>query len=181
VRGAGHCTETLALNSPLDASSSVPRVAAQSLPEGEDDRDAQPAPPARPAREPHALAAALAPRRRAELDAIFASDGLLARAIDGYRPRVSQIEMASAVAATMQASGRAMPEPAMFEAQRRPARRLRADADADTRSDSAGGAANPDRDSQADTEDGSVGENTLIVEAGTGTGKTFAYLVPAML
>jgi ATP-dependent DNA helicase DinG len=29
--------------------------------------------------------------------------------------------------------------------------------------------------------DGAAGENTLIVEAGTGTGKTFAYLVPAML
>src|SRR6185312_3235904 len=99
--------------SPLDASSSAPRLAAQSLPEGADDRDAPP-PPTRQAREPHALAAALAPRRRAELDAIFASDGLLARAIDGYRPRASQIDMASAVAAAMQASGRAMPEPAMF-------------------------------------------------------------------
>ena len=165
----------LALNSPLDASPSVPRVAAQSLPEGADDRGAQPAQPTRQTREPHALAAALAPRRRAELDAIFASDGLLARAIDGYRPRASQIEMASAVAAAMEASGRAMPEPAMFEAQRRPARRLRTDAD--PRSDSTGRTS----DSQTDTEDGSAGENTLIVEAGTGTGKTFAYLVPAML
>jgi len=162
------------LNSPLDASSSAPRLAAQSLPEGADDRDAPP-PPTRQAREPHALAAALAPRRRAELDAIFASDGLLARAIDGYRPRASQIDMASAVAAAMQASGRAMPEPAMFEAQRRPARRLRTEGDA--RSDASGRAS----EAPTDTEDSAAGENTLIVEAGTGTGKTFAYLVPAML
>ena len=162
------------MNSPLDASSSAPRLAAQSLPEGADDRDAPP-PPTRQVREPHALAAALAPRRRAELDAIFASDGLLARAIDGYRPRASQIDMASAVAAAMQASGRAMPEPAMFEAQRRPARRLRTEGDA--RSDASGRAS----EAPTDTEDSAAGENTLIVEAGTGTGKTFAYLVPAML
>ena len=162
------------MNSPLDASSSAPRLAAQSLPEGADDRDAPP-PPTRQAREPHALAAALAPRRRAELDAIFASDGLLARAIDGYRPRASQIDMASAVAAAMQASGRAMPEPAMFEAQRRPVRRLRTEGDA--RSDASGRAS----EAPTDTEDSAAGENTLIVEAGTGTGKTFAYLVPAML
>ena len=51
---------------------------------------------------------------------------LLARAIDGYRSRASQIDMARAVAAAMEASGRAMPEPAMFEAQRRPARKARA-------------------------------------------------------
>nr|WP_240324685.1 ATP-dependent DNA helicase [Trinickia diaoshuihuensis] len=126
-------------------------------------------------RSPHALAAALAPRRRAELDAIFANDGLLARAIDGYRPRASQIEMACAVAAAMEASGRAMPEPAMFEAQRRPARRLRAEGQG--RSDAADAAP----DENATSGEGAAGENTLIVEAGTGTGKTFAYLVPAML
>lgn len=144
---------------------------APTLPEGANDHAAQPAPQVR---KPHALAVALAPRRRAELDAIFAGDGLLARTIEGYRPRASQIEMACAVAAAMEASGRAMPEPAMFEAQRRPARRLRADADARTE---------PGGDAPASgTEDeGAAGENTLIVEAGTGTGKTFAYLVPAML
>ncbi|MDG0023132.1 ATP-dependent DNA helicase [Trinickia sp. Y13] len=144
---------------------------APTLPEGANDHAAQPAPQVR---KPHALAVALAPRRRAELDAIFAGDGLLARTIEGYRPRASQIEMACAVAAAMEASGRAMPEPAMFEAQRRPARRLRADADARTE---------PGGDTPASgTEDeGAAGENTLIVEAGTGTGKTFAYLVPAML
>ncbi|MDH6151072.1 hypothetical protein OKW46_004997 [Paraburkholderia sp. WSM4179] len=32
-------------------------------------------------------------RRASELDDIFADNGLLARQIDGYRPRASQIEM----------------------------------------------------------------------------------------
>lgn len=132
-----------------------------------------------PAREPRAaesaLASSLNPRRKSELDDIFAADGLLARQIDGYRSRASQIEMARAVAAAMEASGRTMPEPAMFEAQKRPARRLQApagDASAATAADGATGDA-------AGSLDGS--ENTLIVEAGTGTGKTYAYLVPAML
>jgi ATP-dependent DNA helicase DinG len=167
----------LALNSPLDASTQAPLAVVPNLPAGRRDDAAQPAPARQDVRSPHALAAALAPRRRAELDAIFADDGLLARAIDGYRPRASQIEMACAVAAAMEASGRAMPEPAMFDAQRRPARRLRAEVDGP--GESAGSRA---RGGSAEAErDGAAGENTLIVEAGTGTGKTFAYLVPAML
>ncbi|NPT45330.1 ATP-dependent DNA helicase [Paraburkholderia sp. 1N] len=118
-----------------------------------------------------ALSASLNPRRVAELDDIFADNGLLARQIDGYRSRASQIEMSRAVAAAMEASGRAMPEPAMFEAQKRPARRLQSPgADAATET--------PEND-ESNGLDGS--ENTLIVEAGTGTGKTYAYLVPAML
>ncbi|WP_341315075.1 ATP-dependent DNA helicase [Paraburkholderia sp. IMGN_8] len=120
------------------------------------------------------LAATLNPRRVAELDDIFAADGLLARQIDGYRSRASQIEMARAVAAAMEASGRAMPEPAMFEAQKRPARRLPSQGAAD-----ASLAAEARATDEANGLDGS--ENTLIVEAGTGTGKTYAYLVPAML
>ncbi|MFM0595988.1 MULTISPECIES: ATP-dependent DNA helicase [Paraburkholderia] len=116
------------------------------------------------------LSASLNPRRAAELDEIFADNGLLARQIDGYRSRASQIEMSRAVAAAMEASGRAMPEPAMFEAQKRPARRLGAPSGAE--------AAAVESD-EASSLDGS--ENTLIVEAGTGTGKTYAYLVPAML
>jgi ATP-dependent DNA helicase DinG len=110
---------------------------------------------------------ALNPKRAAEIDAIFAADGLLAQRIDGYRPRTSQIEMARAVAAAMEASGRAMPEPAMFEAQARPARRLQ-------RSGEPG-----ERVGAGTAEE--AGGGTLIVEAGTGTGKTYAYLVPAML
>ncbi|MFM0057091.1 ATP-dependent DNA helicase [Paraburkholderia phytofirmans] len=118
-----------------------------------------------------ALSASLNPRRVAELDEIFAANGLLARQIDGYRSRASQIEMSRAVAAAMEASGRAMPEPAMFEAQKRPARRLQgAGADA---------VAEAVENAESGGLDGS--ENTLIVEAGTGTGKTYAYLVPAML
>ncbi len=115
----------------------------------------------------------LSAKRSAELDAIFSAEGLLARAIDGYRSRTSQIEMAGAVAATMEASGRAMPEPAMFEAQRRPARRLRTVGEPAAGSDPESGA--------GPQEESGAGENTLIVEAGTGTGKTYAYLVPAML
>ncbi|MFB9126272.1 ATP-dependent DNA helicase [Paraburkholderia dipogonis] len=121
-----------------------------------------------------ALSASLNPRRVAELDEIFAANGLLARQIDGYRSRASQIEMSRAVAAAMEASGRAMPEPAMFEAQKRPARRLQG-AGADAAAEAAGDAEGADSGGL----DGS--ENTLIVEAGTGTGKTYAYLVPAML
>jgi ATP-dependent DNA helicase DinG len=151
--------ETLALNSPLVTSS-----------RSSSDDEA-------PARDPRAaesaLASSLNPRRKTELDDIFAADGLLARQIDGYRSRASQIEMARAVAAAMEASGRAMPEPAMFEAQKRPARRLQP----------AAGEPQPDTASDASDAAGSLegGENTLIVEAGTGTGKTYAYLVPAML
>jgi len=118
-----------------------------------------------------ALSASLNPRRAAELNEIFADNGLLARQIDGYRSRASQIEMSRAVAAAMEASGRAMPEPAMFEAQKRPARRLQTGA-AETAADTV-------EADEAQALDG--GENTLIVEAGTGTGKTYAYLVPAML
>ncbi|WP_144156349.1 ATP-dependent DNA helicase [Paraburkholderia sp. BCC1885] len=137
---------------------------------------------AAPAREPRAagsaLASALNPRRKTELDDIFAADGLLARQIDGYRSRASQIEMARAVAAAMEASGRAMPEPAMFEAQKRPARRLPSPG-SDAQANAAGAASETEANDAAGGLDGS--ENTLIVEAGTGTGKTYAYLVPAML
>uniref|UniRef100_A0ABM5WLT0 Helicase n=1 Tax=Pandoraea norimbergensis TaxID=93219 RepID=A0ABM5WLT0_9BURK len=69
----------------------------------------------------------LAARRERELEEIFGDGGMLARAIDGYRSREPQTEMARAVASAM------------------------------------------------DTHD------SLIAEAGTGTGKTYAYLVPAML
>lgn len=119
----------------------------------------------------------LADKRRAELDSIFSAAGVLAGAIDGYRPRASQIDMARAVAAAMEASGRAMPEPAMFEAQRRPARKLGPSDAPKSNVDE-----QPDEVGIATAKaaiDG--GENTLIVEAGTGTGKTYAYLVPAML
>jgi ATP-dependent DNA helicase DinG len=151
--------ETLALNSPLETSSrATPGDASGAV---------TPAP--RPAAS--ALSASLNPRRVAELDEIFAANGLLARQIDGYRSRASQIEMSRAVAAAMEASGRAMPEPAMFEAHKRPARRLQgAGADA---------VAEAVENAESGGLDGS--ENTLIVEAGTGTGKTYAYLVPAML
>ncbi|MDR6408537.1 ATP-dependent DNA helicase [Paraburkholderia terricola] len=152
------------MNSPLETSSR----ATNDDPSGDGTPQAG-MPSARPAAS--ALSAALNPRRVAELDEIFAENGLLARQIDGYRSRASQIEMSRAVAAAMEASGRAMPEPAMFDAQKRPARRLQSHA-----GDAAAEVAASD---ESNALDGS--ENTLIVEAGTGTGKTYAYLVPAML
>ncbi|WP_109478651.1 ATP-dependent DNA helicase [Paraburkholderia sp. C35] len=129
---------------------------------------------AKPASGGVTLASSLSHKRSSELAEIFASDGLLARQIDGYRPRASQIEMARAGAAAMEASGRAMPEPAMFAAQTRPARRLQ-----QSPSSAADASASDDTASAEGSLEG--GENTLIVEAGTGTGKTYAYLVPAML
>nr|WP_183722990.1 MULTISPECIES: ATP-dependent DNA helicase [Paraburkholderia] len=117
------------------------------------------------------LAPALSARRAAELENLFAADGLLAREIDGYRPRAAQIEMARAVAAAMEAAAQAQPEPAAFELQSRPARRLERGAPT---------AVAPQAEEAAEAAAGS-GDNTLIVEAGTGTGKTYAYLVPAML
>ena len=62
-----------------------------------------------------------------DLSSIFASDGLLAENIPGYRLRPQQLEMAEAIA-------RAIDQ-----------------------------------------------RKVLVAEAGTGTGKTFAYLVPALL
>ncbi|WP_343673241.1 ATP-dependent DNA helicase [Paraburkholderia heleia] len=134
----------------------------------------------RPAREgsaPEAAARAeqtdaapmLSARRAAELEDLFAADGLLAREIDGYRPRAAQIEMARAVAAAMEASAQSLPDPAAFELQSRPARRVER-----------GAPAQPGAGEAAHAAAGN-GDNTLIVEAGTGTGKTYAYLVPAML
>ncbi|MFM0119876.1 ATP-dependent DNA helicase [Paraburkholderia sp. RL18-101-BIB-B] len=148
------------MNSPLETSS-------RATPGDDASGAATPAP--RPAAS--ALSASLNPRRVVELDEIFAENGLLARQIDGYRSRASQIEMSRAVAAAMEASGRAMPEPAMFEAQKRPARRLQGIG--------TGATAEAAEGAESGGLDGS--ENTLIVEAGTGTGKTYAYLVPAML
>ncbi|WP_425466887.1 ATP-dependent DNA helicase [Paraburkholderia dinghuensis] len=116
--------------------------------------------------------APLSARRVAELEDLFAADGLLAREIDGYRPRASQVEMARAVAAAMEAAAQALPDPAMFELQSRPARRKQGGAEQ---------AAAPGPMDEAAKAIAEAGDNTLIVEAGTGTGKTYAYLVPAML
>lgn len=104
------------------------------------------------------LSLALSPRRRGELDEVFAERGALAQHIDGYRPRDAQRMMAQAVAAAIEATGRLPQEPT------EPARRPQA---------------KPGAGSEAG--DAAQADNTLIVEAGTGTGKTYAYLVPAML
>ncbi|WP_153100671.1 ATP-dependent DNA helicase [Paraburkholderia hayleyella] len=114
----------------------------------------------------------LGAQRSHELEHIFSADGLLASQIDGYRPRAAQIDMARAVAAAMEASSRALPEPAMFDSAR-PARRLPPSSALPGTTDPAPAGLAPGASEG--------GENTLIVEAGTGTGKTYAYLVPAML
>jgi ATP-dependent DNA helicase DinG len=62
-----------------------------------------------------------------DLDSIFAADGLLAKAVPGFKHRTQQVEFARAVEEAIEQGG------------------------------------------------------VLIAEAGTGTGKTFAYLVPALL
>jgi len=62
-----------------------------------------------------------------ELALFFSNDGALANVINGYQPRIGQVEMAQAIARAI------------------------------------------------------AGNQHLIAEAGTGTGKTFAYLVPAIL
>ncbi|MBN3816022.1 ATP-dependent DNA helicase [Paraburkholderia sp. Se-20369] len=115
----------------------------------------------------------LSRKRVDELDTIFGDGGLFARALDGYRPRVSQIEMARAAAAPVEASARRTPEPELFQPRKRPAPPPQTPA---------AKAAEPGADDAAAAEaDSDAGDNTLIVEAGTGTGKTYAYLVPAML
>ena len=108
---------------------------------------------------------AISSRRATELDELFSERGALARNIDGYHARDAQRAMAHAVAAAIEATGR-LPDQDRIEARSRP---LRAGdgASAGAASTEAGGADD--------------GGNTLIVEAGTGTGKTYAYLVPAML
>ncbi|HEY4351460.1 MAG TPA: ATP-dependent DNA helicase [Paraburkholderia sp.] len=182
------------MNAPLDSSSrSTPDGAAHEPAHGlnEASADATPGTNAKDAARAErsaaglALASSLTPRRSAELNDIFAPDGLLARQIDGYRSRASQIDMARAVAAALEASGRAMPEPAMFDVQQRPARRLQSPGSAGSSSASSaqrrGAQDGSAAASDADAKNEDTGENTLIVEAGTGTGKTYAYLVPAML
>ncbi|RKP54612.1 ATP-dependent DNA helicase [Pararobbsia silviterrae] len=129
----------------------------------------------------------LQPAHEAELERIFSDTGLLARRIDGYRVRASQLEMARAVAAAMEASSQAQARAGLGDLER-PARALDA-ADARTprrddrgeRADHADARAKPRDGASDDAISIEDGGNTLIVEAGTGTGKTYAYLVPAML
>ena len=114
----------------------------------------------------------------AELEHIFSETGLLARRIDGYRVRASQLEMARAVAATMEASSQAQARTGLADLER-PARALNAEQDGIANlGRSAGGKSAVELAEAISVDDGG---NTLIVEAGTGTGKTYAYLVPAML
>jgi ATP-dependent DNA helicase DinG len=155
------------------------------------------------------------PAHQAELERIFADDGLLARQIDGYRVRASQMEMARAVAAALEASGQGQARSGLGDLDR-PARALHAGGESRAAggapgssaaspsagmregrgagaggtnglnsTNGAGSAGSAGRSNGATgtsgTDSPDDGGNTLIVEAGTGTGKTYAYLVPAML
>ena len=131
-------------------------------------------------------------RRIAELKKLFDDDGPLARHIPGYRPRESQLRMALAVAAAIEGSApRAAARPSRAQLRLDAAEREgRAAAEA-ALSGEASGVDGPGEAAAARGEGaadglfpapaGADGGNTLIVEAGTGTGKTYAYLVPAML
>ena len=110
-------------------------------------------------------------RRAHELEDLFSPQGALASHIEGYHARDSQRAMARAVAAAIEATGR-LPEPQLLAPAGTRAASARA-AEANGSDGSPGAAA---QDIHADD-----GSNTLIVEAGTGTGKTYAYLVPSML
>ena len=68
-----------------------------------------------------------ASERARDIERLFSEDGPIAAAATGYRKRAAQVEMAAAIADTIE------------------------------------------------------GQACLVAEAGTGTGKTFAYLVPALL
>ncbi len=109
-----------------------------------------------------------------ELEQIFAADGLLARQFDGYRLRTAQLTMAQAVAAAIQAA-----------AQKAAGDELEIKKDASQRTAGAAqpslsGASSAELSSTPDNTDAENADSTLLVEAGTGTGKTFAYLVPAI-
>src|SRR5690606_38074048 len=95
---------------------------------------------------------AAAARLDAAVAAAFAPDGPLARSQPGFVVRSGQREMALAVAAAI------------------------ASASAPACAGAAAAAAAGDGGACADAPGG-----TLVAEAGTGTGKTFAYLVPALL
>ncbi|MBX3612144.1 MAG: ATP-dependent DNA helicase [Burkholderiaceae bacterium] len=95
---------------------------------------------------------AAAARLDAAVAAAFAPDGPLARSQPGFVVRAGQREMALAVAAAI------------------------ASASAPARAGAAAAAAGGDGGAPSDAPGG-----TLVAEAGTGTGKTFAYLVPALL
>ncbi|HTJ95779.1 MAG TPA: ATP-dependent DNA helicase [Pararobbsia sp.] len=133
-----------------------------------------------------AVVGKLKPAHAAELEHIFSETGLLARRIDGYRVRAAQLEMARAVAAAMEASSQAQSRTGLGDLDR-PARALLAERDgiaalgtSGERGGKTAAAAAADSTGAGEAA-GDDGGNTLIVEAGTGTGKTYAYLVPAML
>ncbi|CAM2146338.1 ATP-dependent DNA helicase YoaA [Pararobbsia alpina] len=133
-----------------------------------------------------AVVGKLKPAHAAELEHIFSETGLLAKRIDGYRVRASQLEMARAVAAAMEASSQAQARTGLGDLER-PARALRAEYDGIAALDAGTSRDKKATDKKAGEASGADeisiedGGNTLIVEAGTGTGKTYAYLVPAML
>ena len=123
-----------------------------------------------------------------ELEALFDRQGPLARNIPGYRPRASQLQMALAVAAAIEASAPVAAARAAAPLLMRDEARAPLDPARSLGKGQSGHQGHKQNDPRhADgaegepAEAGADGGNTLIVEAGTGTGKTYAYLVPAML
>lgn len=108
-----------------------------------------------------------------ELEQIFNADGLLAHQFDGYRLRTAQLMMARAVAATIQAAAQVTETDgevtATDEQKVQQEAQHALNAVPFSLSSPSGEPENTDN-----------ADSTLLVEAGTGTGKTFAYLVPAM-
>ncbi len=112
--------------------------------------------------------------RSATLEQIFAEQGLLARSIPGYRVRASQMKMARAVAATMQ---HAQMLHQLYEQD--PDKKLAASR---PRTQNASAAKKvPNAATEQPPLSAELSACTLLAEAGTGTGKTFAYLAPALL
>jgi ATP-dependent DNA helicase DinG len=158
-------------------------------------RDGQGSTPERKAKRNTAEGPPMLPNRRrvAELKTLFDDDGPLARHIPGYRPRESQLRMALAVAAAIEGSApRAAARPSRAQLRLDAAEREgRVAAEMALTAGQVGDDASASESAQASgaaiadglfpTPVGADGGNTLIVEAGTGTGKTYAYLVPAML
>ncbi|MDF1613769.1 ATP-dependent DNA helicase [Desulfurivibrio dismutans] len=91
------------------------------------------------------------------MEEIFAADGLLAHQLPGFEAREGQLAMARAVAATLADQQNKGVDPYLEQ---------------DGRNYDDPHAATPPRDHS---------QRLLLAEAGTGTGKTLAYLIPAVL
>ncbi len=107
------------------------------------------------------------------LEQIFAEQGMLAQHIPSYRPRAAQMKMARAVAATMQHARELHQKYQEHAGEAKPA--------ASSAFSSSRKRTQADASSTPSALSAELNACTLLAEAGTGTGKTFAYLAPALL